>query len=679
MLQYISVGIIGFALAGCFYSLLSAWARRSWNPLILLAVLAFLVAANAYVGLTRRGCADLALGIELTRWIEIIHFAGYALLPFIYRSLCNQKPGWIDLSFTLYFAFCIVLAYILSDTLIWKHITAMVPADLGLWGLAYHPEGTARSFAKVANSMNIIEMIYLTCIAWIPWRKGTGSGVLVFAVPVPLVIAAIYFTGNQQGWWQLPTIGEVFPLGVFLVIWTAVFSRERALVLERDRLYKNLEKRTTSLFLANQKLSASDQQLRASNIMLIAEVDQRAKTEIALREAENRYRALFDNSVELIGLLNPQGTLLEINQTALDLAAVGSDDVVGKPLWEGPWWAHDKEELAKCKKAVLDAASGETVRLETTHATPNGELHYIDFTMKPIPGEFGSVRFLISEGRDITLKKRAQKEADERQQQLIYTDKMASLGLMVSGIAHEINNPNNLIMLNADVMEKMWIDMRKILDNTILTIPQSTFGGIQSKRAIERFETMLKGISGGSKRIMVLVSSLKGFARTDNEGLTEIVNMRAVVESAVMILDHSIQKATNNFSISFDPDLPPIFGSYQKIEQVIINLLTNGCESLTDPNQSLSVNVWYDRVADDVVVDVEDTGCGIPQEIQGKVMDPFFTTKGDSGGTGLGLSVSYGIIKDHNGTIGFTSQPGKGTCFTIKLKAHHTTNIKDLS
>jgi C4-dicarboxylate-specific signal transduction histidine kinase len=350
---------------------------------------------------------------------------------------------------------------------------------------------------------------------------------------------------------------------------------------------------------------------------------------------------------------------------------------VGKPFWDGPWWTHDEVEYAKCKKAVKEAASGGAVRSETMHIESNGEKRYIDFTMKPILNETGVVTFLIAEGSDITNKKIAQKEAEERQQQLIQTDKMASLGLMVSGVAHEINNPNNLIMLNADVMEKMWRDIRKLLDNVILTTPQFTVSGIPGVRAIERFDTMLKGISGGSKRIMALVSSLKGFARMDNEGLKEIVDMRAVVESAVMILNYHLQKVTNNFSISIEPDMPSIFGSYQKMEQVIINLLTNGCEALTDKGQKLSVDARYEAQTNEVVVCVEDEGCGIAPEMQGKIMDPFFTTKGDTGGTGLGLSVSYGIIKDHNGTIGFTSQQGKGTCFTIKLKAHSTTAIKD--
>jgi PAS domain S-box-containing protein len=233
-------------------------------------------------------------------------------------------------------------------------------------------------------------------------------------------------------------------------------------------------------------------------MQLTAEIDHRAKTEIALREAESRYRALFNNSFELIGLLDPEGILLEVNQTALSMINVNSDEVVGKPFWDGPWWTHDEAEYAKCKKAVKDAASGGAVRLETIHIAADGQMRYIDFTIKPIPGENGMIKFLISEGSDITNKKLAQKEAEERQRQLIHTDKMASLGLMVSGLAHEINNPNNLIMLNADVMEKMWGELRRLLDNVIMATPQSQEVARNVAESAKGLSEVSRNISGVS-------------------------------------------------------------------------------------------------------------------------------------------------------------------------------------
>jgi polar amino acid transport system substrate-binding protein len=266
-----------------------------------------------------------------------------------------------------------------------------------------------------------------------------------------------------------------------------------------------------------------------------------------------------------------------------------------------------------------------------------------------------------------------EEEAREHQQRLIQADKMNSLGLMVSGVAHEINNPNNLIMLNGDVMETFWRHMRPILREHASQNPDWKLAGIPYGSAEGKFETLLGGVSGGAKRIKRIVDNLKDFARMDGGDLSESVAMEKVVEASVGIVENLIKKSTDRFSIAHGEPLPRIRGNFQKLEQVIINLITNACQALDSRDKAVRVLTWHEKDTDSVGIRVEDEGKGIATGLLNKVSDPFFTTKRDTGGTGLGLSVTYGIIREHRGIIEIKSEENRGTCVEIRIPALKST------
>jgi polar amino acid transport system substrate-binding protein len=244
---------------------------------------------------------------------------------------------------------------------------------------------------------------------------------------------------------------------------------------------------------------------------------------------------------------------------------------------------------------------------------------------------------------------------------------------MVSGVAHEINNPNNLIMLNADVMETFWKHMRPVLREHHARNPDWKLAGIPFASAEGKVEALLGGMSGGSRRIKRIVDNLKDFARTDGGDLSESVALDKVVEASVSIVDSLIRRSTDNFTVVHGADLPRIRGSFQKLEQVVINLITNACQALDDRRRAIRVSTWHEREKNLVGVRVEDEGRGIPQDLLGKVADPFFTTKRDTGGTGLGLSVTYGIVREHRGRIEFTSEENRGTTVEVRIPAQQET------
>jgi PAS domain S-box-containing protein len=268
---------------------------------------------------------------------------------------------------------------------------------------------------------------------------------------------------------------------------------------------------------------------------------------------------------------------------------------------------------------------------------------------------------------DITERIRAAELAKLHEQQLMQADKMASLGILVSGVAHEINNPNNFISLNGKILSKVWKDAEPILEKYYRENGDFILAGMPYSRAYQKIEQLIEGISEGSKRIQRIVESLKNFARRDDGELNQVVDINAVVESSIIIVQNLIKKSTNRFSTDLQKNLPPIKGNFQQLEQVVMNLITNACQAITNPESALMVSTFYDKKSRHVVLKVEDEGSGISRENLNRIMDPFFTTKQGSGGTGLGLSISYNIVKNHGGFLKITSQEGNGTDVLVRI------------
>lgn len=258
---------------------------------------------------------------------------------------------------------------------------------------------------------------------------------------------------------------------------------------------------------------------------------------------------------------------------------------------------------------------------------------------------------------------RAEERARQHQQQMIQLDKMVALGTLVSGVAHEINNPNNFIMLNAPVLCEACESVMPILEEYYRENGDFLMGGLQYADMRQSIPTLFAGILEGARRINSIVQSLKGFARVETSGFREPVDVNFVIEAALVLVGIQIERCTKRFSLELTRPLPVIKGNAQRLEQVIINLVQNACEALPDSRKGIFVSTSHDERS--VVVTVRDEGIGIAPDELPYVLDPFYTSKRSTGGTGLGLSVSLGILKDHHGTLEFSSVPGEGTTATL--------------
>lgn len=258
-------------------------------------------------------------------------------------------------------------------------------------------------------------------------------------------------------------------------------------------------------------------------------------------------------------------------------------------------------------------------------------------------------------------------ELHDHQKQLIQADKMSSLGVLVSGVAHEINNPTSLLLLNLPLVQDVWRDVRSVLDKHHEMEQDFRLAGLDYSRIRDELPLVIEEMSGGAYRIKRIVEDLKDFARNSKEGNDELIDINDVVHAAIRLVENSIRKSTDYFTMNCRSNVPLVYANAQRIEQVVVNLLLNACQSLESRDAPVFIDTYYDEKRQNVSIIVKDQGCGIAEDNLGRLTDPFFTTKREQGGTGLGLSVSASIAKSHGGFLEFSSQENIGTIATLTL------------
>ncbi len=277
----------------------------------------------------------------------------------------------------------------------------------------------------------------------------------------------------------------------------------------------------------------------------------------------------------------------------------------------------------------------------------------------------------------------------ENQQQLVQADKMAALGVLVSGVAHEINNPNGLILVNVPILKKLNAEAMRVLDEVYSEKGDFALGGSSYSRIRDKLPRIVEVVEESAQRIRRIVDDLRDFSRVAPASDHQSFDLGEVAQKAIRLVGSSIHKATSRFDTDFVPGLPPVWGNPSRMEQVVVNVLLNACQALPatgggggreggdrrdphDPHdmpdprdRGITVSTAVTPDGRSVLLTVADEGVGIaPQDIP-RLTDPFYTTKRASGGTGLGLSVSAGIVQEHGGSLDFTSEPGRGT--TVRL------------
>ncbi len=268
---------------------------------------------------------------------------------------------------------------------------------------------------------------------------------------------------------------------------------------------------------------------------------------------------------------------------------------------------------------------------------------------------------------EIIERKKAEQELQDRHQQLIQAAKLSAIGTLTSGVAHEINNPNALVLFNTLALMRVFNDAGPILDEYYEKHGDFILGGLKYSRMRNEIPLLISEMQDGAQQIKRIVEDLKDFARRDDPDFVESVDLNAVTGKAIRLVDNLIKKSTEHFQVQYADNLPAFKGNPQRIEQVIVNLIVNACQALPDQEKGISMKTFHDADREELVLEVGDEGIGIEAENIPHITDPFFTTKREKGGTGLGLSLSATIVKEHGGSLSFNSEIGKGTVVRLAL------------
>jgi signal transduction histidine kinase len=300
-----------------------------------------------------------------------------------------------------------------------------------------------------------------------------------------------------------------------------------------------------------------------------------------------------------------------------------------------------------------------------------GTRRWIEVSATPLRDSLQEIIGCLSVSRDMTEDKHLRDNNRQQELQLMEASKMSALGTLVAGVAHEINNPNQTIQINSGLLQQVWEDTRKILDEYVSMHGPIKLGGLQYSGGAGAHADLINDINIGAEQIKTVVGRLRTFSRP-YDGIHDNINgakiqLNDAVGPALALLRHAIRKGTDNFHSNLQDKLPAIQANRQQIQQIVINLVLNALEFLPDRSHGIWVDTWLNTEQSCVELRVRDEGIGIKPEELDQVMDPFYTTRREQGGTGLGLSITHSLLQELGGTIHFESKPGKGTLVVVCL------------
>jgi PAS domain S-box-containing protein len=378
---------------------------------------------------------------------------------------------------------------------------------------------------------------------------------------------------------------------------------------------------------------------------VMRDITERKHMENSLREIERKTRAIFNNSYGYIGILAPDGIVLEANRSALEFAGIQLADVVGTPFWETPWWSHSIEMQNRIRASVRTAANGDLVRSEATSLAADGTLHRVEFSVKPIMDDTGRVVLLIVEGWDVTERIQAEEKLKVMQMQLAHVARLSILGEMTAEMVHELNQPLYAI-LNYAKASRNFLAADGPLD-------------------LDSLRECNEEIAAIAKMGSDIVKRLRSFAR-GTESPRSSCPIEDIIGESIGLVAFVAQRAQAIIRTSFCEVSPVVIVERIQIQQVLVNLLQNAIESMAEtPIELRQITIRTTNVNQSVDIAISDKGRGLPSDKEVKIFDAFVTTKPD--GLGMGLAISKTIVEAHRGQLWAESNPQGGATFHCAL------------
>jgi PAS domain S-box-containing protein len=365
-------------------------------------------------------------------------------------------------------------------------------------------------------------------------------------------------------------------------------------------------------------------------------ITERKKAEQALKESEDFSSSLLTNSPNPMLVINQDTSVRYTNPALEKLTGFSIKEIIGRKA-PYPWWT--EETLRKTAKDLDQAMRQGARRLEELFQKKNGELFWVEITSTPVTSD-GEFKYYLANWVDITERKRAAEREQEMQRELLLSSRLASIGELAAGVAHQINNPLTGVLGFSQRLLKKSTDQEAQQD--------------------------LKIIYTEAERAAKVVQNLLTFARR-RQPRKQYSDINEILESALELRAYELKTSNIEVTTNLAPELPEIMLDFYQIQEVFLNIILNAEQALTEAHSGGKLTIKTEKRKGYIRTTFTDDGPGIPAERLNNIFDPFYTTKGEKGGTGLGLSVCHGIITEHGGKIYAKNKPGKGATFFVEL------------
>jgi len=401
---------------------------------------------------------------------------------------------------------------------------------------------------------------------------------------------------------------------------------------------------------------------------------------MALRHAADRRAVLNElrQSKEQLSFLLESLPIVPFTAGSIDLGDVtyvgaAVTDMTGHPataFQDDPsfWRARvHADDLPGALSAFKSLRPGGTVQHRYRFRKADDSYLWLSDTRRVDGSQDGAAGSVTGVWQDVTEDQILREEAEYRRRQVIQADKLASLGEVVAGVAHEINNPNAFISYNIPLLEETWGVFRPMVQEYSERTPQWRRNGLSLAEYCQDMDEIITDISAGALRISGVVQNLKEFSRFSDSSEPSRFSLNDAVNKAMLIVGAQVRKVFRTVSLELEPGLEELRGRPLEIEQVVANLLVNATQAVPGEGGVLVVRTAHLKELGALLLEVQDNGRGMSRGVLQHVFEPFFTTRRDSGGTGLGLSVSYRLVREHDGFFCVLSRPGRGTRFSVLL------------
>ncbi|MFC1991322.1 ATP-binding protein [Chloroflexota bacterium] len=366
------------------------------------------------------------------------------------------------------------------------------------------------------------------------------------------------------------------------------------------------------------------------------------QVEEALRRSSEFSETVMSSIDDGICIINVDDYRIEgVNNAFLEQLGWEEEEVIGRACYQIMYHRSEPCTGQDFRCLLLDTVrSGRSSAADHEIYRSNGEKLYVDVSTSPVKDKNGNVIQVVHASRDITERKQAEEREKQLQHELNLSTRLASIGELSAGVAHEINNPLTGIIGFSQRL------LRKSTD--------------------EEFSRGLERIHSEAQRAARVVENLRTFARR-SEPEKERCNIGEILARTLELRAYELKHSNIELEVNLDPNLPPVMADFQQLQQVFLNIVLNAEQAMIETNSRGKLVLKTEKVKDYARISFVNDGPEIPAEQIDKLFDPFYTTRGDKGGTGLGLSVCHGIVEEHNGRIYAESKPGKDTTFFVEL------------